>query len=114
MTSAPRSTSDEVRAAGPSIDDSMIRTPARGEVVTASRYLSANCTGLSKGLQLGVRQTQLAAQDLVGVLTQPRDPRLGTLRHLGHAHRVAGDEDGLLLAVGAWHLDEHVPGGHMG
>ena len=65
-------------------------------------------------------EAELGAQHLVGVLADPRHPGLGTLGHLRQLHRVAGHEHGLVDAVGARHLDEHVPrrdvrvGDHVG
>src|SRR5438309_1937515 len=68
----------------------------------------------SQGVELFVGETEVLAQHLAGVLAQPRDPRLGSPRHLAEPDRVARSQDRLVDAVRARHLDEHVAGSHVG
>ena len=46
---------------------------------------------------VGAAEAQLRREHLVGVLAEPRDPRLGPFGHRGHLHRVARDEDRLAI-----------------
>ena len=58
-------------------------------------------------------QTELGAEDVVGVLAEPRHPGLGAFGDVGELHRETRDEHGLLDAVGARVLDEHVAAGQV-
>ena len=53
-------------------------------------------------------EPELVLQHRGRVLADPWHTRLGTFGHLRQLHGVAGDQDGILAAVDAVQLDDHV------
>jgi putative flippase GtrA len=91
------------------------RSRSSNGVTTSDAIAALPCTrpsgddaGLPQFGQLVGAEAQFAGQDVVGVLAEPGDARLGSFGNVGELHREARDQHGLGDTVGAGMLDEHV------
>lgn len=69
---------------------------------------SGDDAGLPQAGQFGRPETELAGEDVVGVLAEPGHTRLGSFGNVRELHREPGDQHGLGDTVGARMLYEHV------